>query len=285
MGLIDAKWPLSVRASWNLPPGISCRTSAKDRFDHIMAIYAAMIDRIDRSVGTLSRACRTRGVLDNTLILFLSDNGGNAEAGPDGRLERQAARRARIRTVFLGMNWATLANTPFRRYKHFTHEGGICHPADRPLAGGHSARASNGSSNTNPATSSTSWRPSSTSTGANVSAPSSTATTIQPMEGVSLLPAFAGKPLDRNAADLLGARRQPRHPRRQVEARVEAPRQRGSSTTWSRPHRAHDLAPRHPDVVKELAAAWEAWAKRANVNRWTGPPRANWGDEMAPAKK
>jgi hypothetical protein len=44
----------------------------------------------------------------------------------------------------------------------------------------------------------------------------------------------------------------------------------------------NDLAAKHPDIVRKLAMAWEAWAARANVDRWTGPRRANWGDEIAP---
>jgi arylsulfatase len=52
--------------------------------------------------------------------------------------------------------------------------------------------------------------------------------------------------------------------------------------TADRVERQH-LAPRHPDVVGKLSAAWEAWAKRANVDWWTGPRRTNWGDD-APAK-
>lgn len=53
----------------------------------MMAIYAAMIDTMDRSVGTLVDGLRERSELDNTLILFVSDNGGNAESGPNGRYE------------------------------------------------------------------------------------------------------------------------------------------------------------------------------------------------------
>ena len=103
------------------------RPRRKERFDTIMAIYAAMLDRMDRSVGTLVEGLRQRGVLDNTLVLFLSDNGGNAETGPAGRLKGDLP-GGPDSTVFLGQNWATLANTPFRRYKHFTHEGGISTP-------------------------------------------------------------------------------------------------------------------------------------------------------------
>ena len=52
MGLVDPKWPLSQRPP-EVPAWDSLSDADKDRFDHIMAIYAAMIDRMDRSVGTL----------------------------------------------------------------------------------------------------------------------------------------------------------------------------------------------------------------------------------------
>ncbi len=57
-----------------------------------MAIYAACVAHMDTAVGRLVAALKQRGVLDNTLILFLSDNGGNAESGPRGRLEGRFAR-------------------------------------------------------------------------------------------------------------------------------------------------------------------------------------------------
>lgn len=93
-----------------------------------MAVYAAMIERIDLSMGALVDGLERRGVLDNTLILFLSDNGGNAEGGPAGVTQGDGPIGGPQSYVQLGMNWATLANTPFRRYKHFTHEGGISTP-------------------------------------------------------------------------------------------------------------------------------------------------------------
>lgn len=76
MGLIDASWPLSPREP-DSPAWESLSDEAKDRFDHLMAVYAAMVEAIDASVGVLVKGLETRGVLDNTLILFLSDNGSS----------------------------------------------------------------------------------------------------------------------------------------------------------------------------------------------------------------
>ena len=92
-----------------------------------MALYAAIISRMDKSVGDLVAGLDKRGVLDNTLILFMSDNGGNAESGPEGRIVGGPVGSASS-FIHLGMNWASLNNTPFRRYKHFTHEGGVATP-------------------------------------------------------------------------------------------------------------------------------------------------------------
>ena len=126
MGLIDARWPMSAREAES-PAWDSLSDEAKDRFDHLMAVYAAMVEAIDASVGTLVKGLQARGALDNTLILFLSDNGANAESGPDGRFDGEGPGGPNS-NLYLGMNWATLSSTPFRRFKHFTHEGGIAAP-------------------------------------------------------------------------------------------------------------------------------------------------------------
>ncbi len=125
-GLIDKQWNLESRPA-EVPAWESLSASEQQRYDDMMAIYAAMIDEIDKNVGKLVQALRQRNQLDNTLILFMSDNGGNAESGIKGHYEGDHPGDANS-NVFIGQCWAHLNNTPFRKYKHFNHEGGIASP-------------------------------------------------------------------------------------------------------------------------------------------------------------
>ena len=93
-----------------------------------MAIYAAVIAHLDKGIGELVSGLKKREVFDNTVILFVSDNGGNAEPGPEARYEGTLPGSS-ASTVFLGQGWAEASCTPFWSYKHQTHEGGISSPA------------------------------------------------------------------------------------------------------------------------------------------------------------
>ncbi|MCB1227608.1 MAG: arylsulfatase [Verrucomicrobiales bacterium] len=126
LGLVDPEWPLTPRPS-EIPAWDSLSADQQRRYDDMMAIYAAMIDEIDQSVGRLVAALKERKVLDDTLILFLSDNGGNAESGIAGKYEGTHP-GGPDSNVFIGQCWAHLSNTPFRKYKHYNHEGGIATP-------------------------------------------------------------------------------------------------------------------------------------------------------------
>jgi arylsulfatase len=110
-----------------VPAWDTLTANEQDRYDQIMAIYAAVVHHMDRAVGVLIAGLKERGELENTLILFMSDNGGNAEAGVAGRMNGMHPGDAKS-DVFVGQCWATLNNTPFVRYKHFTDEGGISTP-------------------------------------------------------------------------------------------------------------------------------------------------------------
>jgi len=146
LGLIDPDWPL---------PATDPRQIAWDKvnpqyrawFDERMAVYAAMIEQMDRGIGKIIDAVTARGELDNTIILFLSDNGACAEEiNPGEALGGGVARETRAGKpvkfgndpsimpgpedayTSLGLEWASYANTPFRYFKSFVHEGGISTP-------------------------------------------------------------------------------------------------------------------------------------------------------------
>lgn len=125
-GLIDPKWKLEPRPE-EVPAWDSLTADEQQRYDDMMAIYAAMIDEVDKNIGKLVTALAARNQLENTLILFLSDNGGNAESGVSGTYKGDQPGDPHS-NVFIGQCWAHLNNTPFRKYKHYNHEGGISTP-------------------------------------------------------------------------------------------------------------------------------------------------------------
>ena len=94
-----------------------------------MAIHAAMVDRMDIEIGRVLNQLRKMDAFDNTLILFLSDNGASAEimVRDDGH-DPQASPGSAPTYLCLGPGWSTCSNTPFRRHKTWVHEGGIATP-------------------------------------------------------------------------------------------------------------------------------------------------------------
>ena len=94
-----------------------------------MAIHAAMIDRMDREIGRVLEQVRAMKAWDDTLILFLSDNGASAEmmVRGDGH-DQKAAPGSAGSFLCLGPGWSGTANAPLRRHKTWVHEGGISTP-------------------------------------------------------------------------------------------------------------------------------------------------------------
>ena len=276
MGVIDVRWPLSPREAES-PAWDSLSDEAKDRFDHLMAVYAAMIEAIDTSVGMLVNGLRARGVLEHTLFLYLSDNGGNAESGPDGRFNGDPPGGPNS-NLYLGMNWAALTTTPFRRFKHFTHEGGIASPLIAYWPQGIPRRHRNTLVH-QPGHVIDLMATVVDVTGATYPRQRN-GQIIQPMEGVSLRPALAGRAVSRphpifwehegNRAIRSGKwKLVSRYPDGWELYDVAADRVE-----------RNNVAAQHPDMVATLAAEWDVWAKRANVDPWTGPRRATWGDDI-----
>ena len=125
MGICDARWELSPLDGmpWD-------EVEDKELMDLKMAVYAAQVDRMDQGVGRIVAELEERGELDNTLIMFLSDNGGCHEGGLLGFDNRKNGLPPGGVDSYMsyGRSWANASNTPFRRFKHWTHEGGIATP-------------------------------------------------------------------------------------------------------------------------------------------------------------
>lgn len=104
--------------------------AAQQRFQaEKMAVHAAMVDRMDREIGRVLAQIRTMGAMENTLVVFLSDNGASAEMMVRGDGHNPEALCGTGATFLsIGPGWSSMANTPFRRHKTWVHEGGISTP-------------------------------------------------------------------------------------------------------------------------------------------------------------
>jgi arylsulfatase A-like enzyme len=143
LGVVRHNWEISPRDS-AAPDWRDVKT--KDWEAERMAVYASQVDRMDQSIGRLVANLRERGELDNTLILFLSDNGGCAEfLAEDGWAQRYPDFTNDGRAIAVGnrvdlhpgsattfmsydLPWANVSNAPFRMFKHWVHESGISTP-------------------------------------------------------------------------------------------------------------------------------------------------------------
>lgn len=127
MGLVPSNTRLAPRPE-PVPAWDTLEPQKQKEMDAIMATYAAMIDRVDQNIGKLLQFLEQARHLDNTLIFFLSDNGAEAETGALGQFEFADLGEYGKGGWKYGKGWATLSNTPFREYKHFTHQGGALTP-------------------------------------------------------------------------------------------------------------------------------------------------------------
>jgi arylsulfatase len=115
---------VSRAVSWN------SLTPEQRRFQATkMAVHAAMVHRMDIEIGRVLAQIESMGTLDNTIVMFLSDNGASPEQILRGDGHDPSATPGSAKTyIGLGAGWATASNTPFRLHKSWTHEGGISTP-------------------------------------------------------------------------------------------------------------------------------------------------------------
>jgi arylsulfatase len=129
MNLFNNPVQLSIRDTI-VPAWETVDQVKKEEMDLKMAVYAAQIECMDRGVGRVLEKIKQLQKMDNTLILFLSDNGGCAEGGVFGQdfWGNSGPPGGRDGYHNYGTAWANASNTPFRKYKQYTHEGGILTP-------------------------------------------------------------------------------------------------------------------------------------------------------------
>ncbi|MCW1884942.1 arylsulfatase [Luteolibacter flavescens] len=269
-GLIPAGWKMSPRDP-EVPAWDSLdETKQKESADR-MAAYAGMIDRVDQKIGDLIGTLKKHGAYENTLIMFLSDNGACAEMSIIGKGDPVKDREPGTdwASPSYGKAWANASATPYRQYKHFAHEGG----ANTPFIAHWPARIKAGRD----------WyREPAQLIDLMATVVDVTGATypkefeghaILPADGIPLTPAFDGKSLARKGPIFI------EHENnafvrdgewKLVGKGVSMPRgiQRNK---WELYHitadgtELNDLAKQQPEKVAAMSAQWETWAARAHV--------------------
>jgi arylsulfatase len=289
MGLVNCDLPPlepDMIPGWNLPaeklremigPGEADRavpwrdlTDEQRRFQATkMAIHAAMVDRMDREIGRVLEQLKAMSAFENTLILFVSDNGASAEQIVRGDLHDRAAPPGSGRTFLcLGPGWSSASNAPFRLHKSWVHEGGIASPIIAHWPAGIAARGE--------------WRhdpchfidvlPTILNvTGGGAIDPHWNGATAPPLPGRSLTPAFAK---DGSVAhEYLYFHHLTNRAIRVGDWKLVA---KGEDGPWELYDLKTDrcelrnVAETHPDKVRELSARWQQCEDE--FRRQAGPP-------------
>lgn len=302
LGIIDPHWQLSPTVGdWD-------KQQHKAWEARCMEVYAAMITRMDAGIGRIVEALQRHGQLQNTLIFFLQDNGacqepigrkGNGQRPPHPTLPPIPPEVVRTEVIpkqtragmpilmgpnvmpgpedtyiAYGINWANVSNTPFRQYKHFVHEGGISTPLIAYWPAG-IKRA--GDLEHQPAHL-IDIMPTCVEVARAKYPTEYKGQKILPMEGVSLVPAFAGKPLHRPTP--LCWEHEGNRAIRQGKWKLVAKNNQPWELYDMEKDRTelHNLADKYPQLVRQLEAEWNKWAKRTQVlplGAWRPKKRPN----------
>ncbi|MDA8744286.1 arylsulfatase [Rubripirellula amarantea] len=258
LGIIDERWRMSPRDS-RIEPWDEVNDSHKKFLLPMVEVYAAMIDRLDQNIGRLVDNLEANGELDNTLIVFFSDNGAcpyHHRRHPEaalGQTESATAYDAR---------WANMCNTPLRLYKQYAHHGGTL----TPMILHWPARIANPGSVSEHTGHIVDLMP----TVVEVSGASYPVVRgerdVAPMEGVSLMPAIMGRTTSVQRPPIFWEYNG-NHAIRDGAWKLVA--ERGKE--WELYNvdedrcETEDLAQTQPDEVTRLAEAYNAWAKRCRA--------------------
>ena len=286
MGLVKKEWGLSPRANYRgVNEGASALGSWESAQDQPwqarrMAVYAAMIESMDRGIGRILDTLKQKSLEQNTLVFFLSDNGGCAENVQSGWYDIPSKTRDG-RDIHVGNNpkfmpgpeevyqsygpaWANASNTPFRRFKHWTEEGGISAPF---IARWPAAIKTPGRIDLDQIGDTIDFMPTILDVAKAQYPREFHGRQITPEEGRSLLPALEGKSFERgplfwehegNRAVRLGNYKL-------IAAHNESWQLYDLSTDRTE---LKDLAKDKPEKVTELQKEYDQWTKRAGVEPW-----------------
>jgi arylsulfatase len=285
MGIIDSSWKLTPRDASQPPWEDEPHKAWQARR---MEVYAAQIDRMDRGIGRVLDALERTGQLDNTLIVFLADNGGCAEEievpkhqyggeypwQPALTRDGRPVKGGNTPTIWpgtedtycsYGVPWANLSNTPFREYKHWVHEGGIGTPLIVHWPAGIDAEHSGKLRHQ------TGQLPDIMATFLDVAGADYPAErdgqAVQPCEGFSMKPTFDdGPPL----RDVLYFEHEGNKCVRRGKWKLETkfPGDWELYDMEADRTELNDLSAQHPRIVAELSALYDAWAQRCGIRPW-----------------
>ncbi|MEI7830735.1 MAG: arylsulfatase [Prolixibacteraceae bacterium] len=274
-----------------------------------MEVYAAMIDVMDQGIGRIVAELDKKGELDNTIIFYMHDNGGCAETVGTDKMEVSLTEDQKILhpmsydSIFYGKKpeysrdgqfvrsgrgvmaggpaswtaygeeWANVSNTPYRLYKHFTHEGGIASPLIITWPKGISAKGGLRTDNSHlidimaTCLDITGIEYPKTFNG----------NAIQPFEGSSLVPAFLNKPINRGSIFWEHeGNRAIRSGKWKLVSRTQKEKKfsLADEKAWelydmnADPSETIDLAKKMPEKVNEMALLWEKEAQRTKAKPW-----------------
>ncbi len=288
LGLTDSRWKMSPRSivgpnrvstpnGWAEKQNPAWDTLPADRRTDLarrMAIFAAAVDVMDHNIGRVIDDLKAKGEIDNTLILFCSDNGACAEwdpwgfdikSGPENILHtgeklNEMGQPGSYHSY--GSAWANACNTPWRLYKHYTHEGGISTPCIAHWPSGLKLRK--GGVRNDP------WHFIDV-----LPTLASAAGAKPPAEcaGVNMAPMFAGRPVNRGPLfwEHEGSRAV-RDGKWKITAVYPTGKWELYDIEADRTEQV-DLATRYPDRIRRMAAQWEAWAKANHAIPWIWKPQ------------
>ena len=280
LGLVESDWipadPKEVKQrNWN-----ALSEDDQDYQDLLMATYAGMIDRLDQNIGKLVQRLEELGELENTLILFFTDNG--AESGTMTR-ERELFERSHPTSqgdsfTTVGADWSFVSNTPYRFFKSTMHEGGIISPCIAHWPAGISLPG--GTLDHQNVFHLMDLMPTVVELCGATYPESFEGRTVEPMNGISMAPAFAGKLAERENGiyQMFGINRAYRLGDWKIVSKGLS--RWGLYHMKADPTEQNNLVAQHPEKVEVLKAQW--WQVATEIDRL--PPQLSKPNQDKPAR-